>query len=236
MLQGQAYAVLDKRSKLAPEAFSELLAEVLIDAGQRDKILALMSVTSIEQINDVINIPPDVQKSIDELKRLFEHLDAMDITDYCTFDIGIVRGLAYYTGIVFEIYDKASQLRAIGGGGRYDALIPLMGGDNVPASGFALYLDRLMEIVKTDTHPEKTDERILVTADIRAVKEAFRLAASLRDAGYAVEINPGGKESKGMDWVVDVTGEVPQFNLTNANSREKFEAASKAVVLKILES
>jgi len=56
---------------------------------------------------------------MDELKRLFELLEVMGVADFCIFDIGIVRGLAYYTGIVYEIYDRVGELRAIGGGGRY---------------------------------------------------------------------------------------------------------------------
>jgi len=132
------YAVLDKRSKLADDAFAQLLAETVTGADKRAKILQLMSVESVEQIDDVMNLPPEAKESVDELSRLFELLAVMGVGDYCVFDIGIVRGLAYYTGIVYEIYDKASELRAIGGGGRYDDLLKLFGGPSIPATGFGI--------------------------------------------------------------------------------------------------
>ncbi|MCJ7730375.1 MAG: ATP phosphoribosyltransferase regulatory subunit, partial [Sedimentisphaerales bacterium] len=64
--------------------------------------------------------------------------DKMGVGGYCRFDPGIVRGLAYYTGIVYEIYDKESELRAIGGGGRYDNLLKQFGGPDIPATGFGI--------------------------------------------------------------------------------------------------
>ncbi len=140
------YTVLDKRSKLPDDTFEEMLAEKLPDKDKRNKILELMSVKSIEQIKESFKLSkaavrlrsPQAEEMVDELSRLFELLGAMGVNNYCVFDIGIVRGLAYYTGIVYEIYDKASELRAIGGGGRYDNLLKLFGGPDIPATGFGI--------------------------------------------------------------------------------------------------
>jgi histidyl-tRNA synthetase len=134
----QLYAVLDKRSKVPAEAFGQMLGEVLADENTRRRVQQLMSVESTEQINAIVQLGDRAKESVDELRQLFELLDVMGVRDYCVFDIGIVRGLAYYTGIVYEIYDRASELRAIGGGGRYDNLLQLFGGPAISATGFGI--------------------------------------------------------------------------------------------------
>ncbi len=132
------YVVLDKRSKLPNDTFEQMLAERISDENKCKRILELMGVESIEQIGSVIELTKEVKEAVEELSRLFELLGVMGVGDYCIFDIGIVRGLAYYTGIVYEIYDKASELRAVGGGGRYDNLLKLFGGPAIPATGFGI--------------------------------------------------------------------------------------------------
>jgi len=132
------YAVLDKRSKVGEDAFEEMLAEKLSDEDKRGRVLELMGVQSIGQISKLPELDESAQASVGELRRLFELLEVMGVADYCVFDIGVVRGLAYYTGIVYEIYDKGSELRAIGGGGRYDDLLKQFGGPAIPATGFGI--------------------------------------------------------------------------------------------------
>ena len=128
------YAVLDKRNKLPDEAFEEILKKQLPDKAKKQQVLELMNTESIEQIENIFG----VQEALDELKQLMLLLNKMAVGDYCKFDPGIVRGLAYYTGVVYEIYDKANQLRAIGGGGRYDDLLKQFGGPAIPATGFGI--------------------------------------------------------------------------------------------------
>jgi histidyl-tRNA synthetase len=128
------YAVLDKRNKLPDEAFEEILEKQLPDKAKKQQVLELMNAESIEQIENMFG----AQEALDELKQLMLLLNKMAVGDYCKFDPGIVRGLAYYTGIVYEIYDKADQLRAIGGGGRYDDLLKQFGGPAIPATGFGI--------------------------------------------------------------------------------------------------
>jgi len=128
------YAVLDKRNKLPDEAFEETLEKQLPDKAKRQRVLELMNAESIEQIEQMFG----AQGAFDELKQLMLLLNKMAVGDYCKFDPGIVRGLAYYTGIVYEIYDRADQLRAIGGGGRYDDLLKQFGGPAIPATGFGI--------------------------------------------------------------------------------------------------
>jgi len=183
------YAVLDKRGKLPDDTFEQMLAERIADKNKRDKIIELMGVESIEEIGDCLEFNEAVRESVDELGRLFEVLDVMGVGDYCVFDIGIVRGLAYYTGIVYEVYDKASELRAIGGGGRYDNLLKQFGGLAIPATGFGIgdcVLTILLEekgLLQKQLPARKLD--YFVACVDKAYREAaVKLTMRLRSAGW----------------------------------------------------
>ncbi len=183
------YAALDKRNKLPDDAFEEMLEERVPDKDKRNKIIELMAVESIKLIRDCLKLSGPAEESVDELERLFDLLNIMGVSDYCTFDIGIVRGLAYYTGIVYEIYDKASELRAIGGGGRYDNLLKLFGGPDIPATGFGIgdcVLAILLEekgLLQKQLPQRKLDYFVACTDDAYW-EAAVKLTMKLRTAGW----------------------------------------------------
>jgi len=108
------------------------------------------------------------------LKGLGQALKDFGLCDWCVYDLSIVRGLAYYTGTVFELHVATGKERALGGGGRYDKLVELFGGPSVPAVGFGMgdvVLGNLLVDLK------KLPERLAPAADV------FVLAAT--DAGAA---------------------------------------------------
>ncbi|MBC8202098.1 MAG: histidine--tRNA ligase [Planctomycetes bacterium] len=115
-----ALTLLDKREKMAPEVFVEKITEHGLDATCFDQFDA------------------DTEVDHKELASLQKELDAWGISDWCKFDFTIVRGLAYYTGIVFEIHERSGDERAIAGGGRYDRLVEMFGGPSMPAVGFGM--------------------------------------------------------------------------------------------------
>ena len=121
---------------------------------------------------------PEFKPCLDDFINIVELLEALGC-DY-QIDIASGSGFEYYTGVIFQLYIGEEK---IGGGGRYDALVPLLGGRDVPASGFALYLDRLMNLVKPETLAKPLAQRILVRAEPQAVKEGFSAAGRLREAG-----------------------------------------------------
>jgi len=182
------YAVLDKRSRLPEDTFEEMLAETVPDENKCKKILELMNVRSIEQIGSLLELADEAEQSLDELRRLFELLGLMGVRDFCVFDIGIVRGLAYYTGVVFEIYDRAGQFRAIGGGGRYDNLLRQFGGPAIPATGFGIG-DCVLAIVLEEKGlldrqlPMREIEYFVAFADNQFFQKAIEITAKLRLAG-----------------------------------------------------
>ncbi|HUT30403.1 MAG TPA: histidine--tRNA ligase [Sedimentisphaerales bacterium] len=188
------YAVLDKRSKLPDEAFEEMLAEQVVDKEKRDKIIELMAAESIEEIGKCVKLSEAAGKSVDELLRLFELLGTMGVGEFCRFDIGIVRGLAYYTGIVFEIYDRASELRAIGGGGRYDDLLKQFGGPDIPATGFGIG-DCVLGILLEEKGllqkqlPSSEPDYFVAFADGQFQVKAIEIAAKLRRMGRSANFS-----------------------------------------------
>jgi len=188
------YALLDKRSRLPRDAFEEMLTREVADKNKREKVVTLMSVESIEQIGNCLELSETAKESVDELSRLFELLDVMGVGSFCLFDIGVVRGLAYYTGIVYEIYDKASQLRAIGGGGRYDNLLSDFGGPAIPATGMGMgdcVLGILLEekgLLEKQLLTRKLD--YFVACVDRAYRDdAVKLTMKLRSAGFAASFS-----------------------------------------------
>lgn len=184
------YALLDKQAKIPPEAFTKMLAELVTDTELQSRILQLMQVGSVDEIRQLPNLTEGAQTAINELEELFETLANMDLADYCTFDIGIVRGLAYYTGVVFEIYDRASELRAIGGGGRYDNLLKQFGGPQVTATGLGMgdcVLGILLEekgLLNAENAALSLDYYV-ACAKPDLAHETIALVSQLRRRGYA---------------------------------------------------
>ncbi len=198
------YVLLDKINKLPAEAFSEKLAELVADSNQQAKIQALMQAKSIQEIASVTPLTETAQAAVEELNRLFDTLKTMGIADYCMFDISIVRGLAYYTGVVFEIYDREKTLRAIGGGGRYDNLLKQFGGPQVTATGLGMgdcVLGILLEEkgLITDLSTRNLDY-FVACADGQYQSKAIEITAILRNAGkitnYSYKTGALGKQFK----------------------------------------
>ena len=188
------YAVLDKRSKLPDDTFEEMLAERIPNKEKRNKIIELFAIKTIEQIKNCLEMSKAAEAAVGKLRHLFELLGVMGVSDYCVFDIGIVRGLAYYTGIVYEIYDRANELRAIGGGGRYDNLLKLFGGPDIPATGFGIgdcVLGILLEekgLLKKQLSTLRPDYFVAFT-DQQYIQRAIEITAKLRGAKFSANFS-----------------------------------------------
>jgi histidyl-tRNA synthetase len=188
------YSLLDKRSKLPNETFEQMLAETVEDADKRKKIQNLMAVESIEQISRIVEPDENARAAIAEMQRLFEFLDVMGVGDFCRFDIGIVRGLAYYTGVVYEIYDRVGELRAIGGGGRYDNLLKQFGGPAIAATGCGMgdcVLQILLEergLLQKQLVSRQLDYYVAFT-DEKLFNNVLEITARLRRAGKSADFS-----------------------------------------------
>jgi histidyl-tRNA synthetase len=189
------YAVLDKKAKLPDDAFEAMLKERIGDEAVRRRVGELMGAETLDAIENTAHLDADGAVAVDELRRLFDVLNRIGVGDFVTFDIGIVRGLAYYTGVVFEIYDRAAALRAVCGGGRYDNLLGDFGGPPVTATGFGMG-DAVLEILLREKglltdemlSTRKVDYFVAVVAD-EFRDRAIELAFQIRRAGACAEFS-----------------------------------------------
>jgi histidyl-tRNA synthetase len=177
-----------------------------------------------------------------KLDQLVDGLRERGLADYVAIDVGIVRGLAYYTGIVFEVFDRGGKLRAIAGGGRYDNLIAQLsdGAVSMPALGFAMGDVVLGELMNETSHAREKLETAIAQArkiDIYVViaKEQRRADAlaqiqQFRDRGYRVDYPLTGEkvgkqfqtaEQLGARVAVLFGDEWPQVKVKNLATREE---------------
>ena len=174
--------LVDRRSKMEPSKWDAYAFELGLTESQ------------LVGLKDILaNF--DLWKKSDELVRLFAALESLGVKDYVKFDPNIMRGLLYYTGTVFEAFDTSGSLkRAILGGGRYDNLLADVGGQPLPAVGFAMG-DMVIGIILQEKGllPEfiPSPAPILMTIfDESLMQESFSLSAELRNAGLNVLCYP----------------------------------------------
>jgi len=172
---------------------------------------------------------PELDSSLDNFISIVDLLEALGYN--YQIDIASGRGFEYYTGMIFQLFMGKEK---IGGGGRYDALIPLMGGRNVPASGFALYFDRLMNLLKPATSAQPLAQRILIKPEPEAIKQGFDMANRLREAGYVAEFKLEAQEPANLRWMLEVRSKAPLFVLTDQVKHKRFEAQTIDEVLALL--
>ncbi len=117
-------------------------------------------------------------------------LDALGVGEWIDFDLSIVRGLAYYTGIVFELFDTKGEFRAICGGGRYDDLLSTIGGVDLPALGFGMGDVVLTELLRARNllpAPELGNEYWVAAEDESMLPDVMKVAGQLRSKSRSVE-------------------------------------------------
>lgn len=191
--------LVDKLEKVPIDAIQGDLEELGLERSTIEKLTDVLTNKSIESISAVL--PPD-SKAVVELSRLLELCKAYGIGDWILFDASVVRGLAYYTGVVFEAFDRKGVLRAIAGGGRYDKLLETFGGDPTPAAGFGFGDAVIVELLKErDVLPsfEGSGFDTVVFAmnkDLYGV--AIDVASKLRAEGQTVDLILEEKKTK---WV-----------------------------------
>jgi histidyl-tRNA synthetase len=133
-----AYAAMDKAEREPREALVARLGQAGVAADVAERALALARRTTVGELRAEHGDDPGVAEALGRLARYFAYLDALGVGEWAVLDLTIVRGLAYYTGVVFELFDARGEFRAICGGGRYDALLGALGGADLPALGFGM--------------------------------------------------------------------------------------------------
>ena len=184
------FAIIDKmeRTKVS-RSMDRLCDEGRLEREIAEKVIEICYVDEIDALRQKFKESSRVIERLDTLEIYLESLVAMGLGPYVQFDPKIVRGLAYYTGIVFEIFDRDGDLRAICGGGRYDRLLELVGGDPLPAVGFGMgdvVVGELLRIRRLYlSENDKIDlYLVIVGEDQRSL--ALKIAHNQREKGRTV--------------------------------------------------
>jgi histidyl-tRNA synthetase len=165
----------------------------IVDKLEREE--PSVSRTKLEKLGlklDDVNAFIAASQPTPELQRVLDNLAARGLGDYMKIDYNVIRGLAYYTGVVFEAFDRKGEFRAIAGGGRYDNLIKLMSGGkvNLPALGFGMGDVVLLELLKARGLLPKFDagvDAFCLIEDETLRADSLKLITELRSAGKVVE-------------------------------------------------
>jgi len=150
---------------------------------------------AVQVIREIVKDYQEALIALQNLEEILSFLRTGDVKVDLVLDIGLARGLEYYTGMVFEVYVPEMKV-ALGGGGRYDRLIELLGGGKIPSVGVAPGIDRLSLALEKQGIVLKTfkEERILVIpVDAEMIGAAFRISSLLRNEGFYAEIETMGR-------------------------------------------
>ncbi|MBM3209889.1 histidine--tRNA ligase [Candidatus Saccharibacteria bacterium] len=188
--------LLDRKNKITPEEFRDQAIEIF---GTEQAESGLMKLATLLQSRTIMDLPVEVRQheSAANMVRLFEVLTEAGIAN-AVFDPTLMRGLDYYTGTVFEVFDThPDNARALFGGGRYDGLVGLFGVEPLPTVGMGLgatTMQQFLEVHGLLPDDVSTTDLYLVVVGEKALKGAKRLARELREEGVRVEVDITGRK------------------------------------------
>ena len=207
--------IIDKMEREPRKATAGKIDSLLGDRAQGllDQIEKLAAIRSIDDLESFFSNTgpaagsPEIAARLKEWRVLINGLEAMGFSTFLSIDLSVVRGLAYYTGFVFEAFDEKGKFRAIAGGGRYNQLISKLGGPDLPAAGFAVGDVVLQDLLddrglspKIVTGPDfyvvtsGEAERRVALADINALRNSgYSVDYPLREIGFGKQFKAAGQ-------------------------------------------
>lgn len=197
---------IDRKDKVSEEKWIEMLKELQLNQDQIKNLKTMLG-------------DRDTSFESEAFTEVFSTLKDLGVSEYVEYDPTVVRGLEYYTGVVFEVRDRKAKFRAILGGGRYDNLVELFGGQPVSGIGFACGDMVILELLKEynllpDSHKlHASPTKVLVTVfDESTMRSSLKLANALRTHSIATELYPDFKakldkqikyaDKKGIQFVI----------------------------------
>lgn len=198
---GPFFRALDRRSKMSAREFSQELERAGIPSSRQTELSTMLERTSggvrgaearkvLQEVRAWPGLPKEALDGFSNLEVLFARTDGTPLSRVLALDLSLVRGLAYYTSTVFEAWALQGEIRALFGGGRYDRLIELFGGGNVPACGLAMG-DITLELLLREAKlwPERPPglDAYVATVDPSLTGDARALVGDLRAAGLSAD-------------------------------------------------
>ena len=203
----QCLRIIDKVRKASRPQLTKEFSAIKIEGETLDQIFSYISLngppsTVLDQLASFNFTEPEAKQGLRELETLADALKAVDRIGRCVYDMSIVRGIGYYDGIVFECFDKEGEdVGSIFGGGRYDKLCRVYGKRDIPATGVAGGIERLMiSLERANLFPKSRlgSKVFIASAQEGSRLQAIRLAQTLRDDGISAEADlkerPLGKQ------------------------------------------
>ncbi len=194
------FGIIDKRGKESDETIWGLLKDLGLSESTLQDLFVMLDEKSFETFFDFFTEKGLDTAPVAELKRFFRCLESYGILNYCEFSPSIVRGLPYYTGIVFECFDREGKFRALFGGGRYDNLLALFGAGEHPSAGLGFGDVVILEILKDKgLLPEFTRkvDFFLIPFSDQERHVAIQVTQHLRKQGLSADLLMGSKRLKG---------------------------------------
>lgn len=208
-LETDAIVAIDKLDKIGAEGVSKELAGRGIAPAAAAKLVELTTrASNLSELRAALSGNERAQAALDELDRVLDFASITAAAPHLQFDLSLARGLGYYTGCIFEI--AVPELAgSLGGGGRYDGLIGMFLGKDVPACGFSLGLERILEVMaEREMYPSEIEPLHAVLAPIeeRDLKSALAVALQLRAAGLRCDLLPKASQPGKLRKLADEQG------------------------------
>jgi histidyl-tRNA synthetase len=210
-----AFGIIDKVEREdRSRSLRQLGEECGLPETEAGKLLTLVEEGGIDEVAAAYGADEVVAEALEDLRECWSILEGLGLGGFLQFDLRIVRGLAYYTGIVFELFDRKGTFRAICGGGRYDRLLELVGGEPLPATGFGMgdvVLTELLAARGLLPSVEREADLFLVCVVPELRPLVLEIARAHRDRGrrvmYSLKAQSVKKQfsaasSEGARWVV----------------------------------
>ncbi len=190
-----AIRAVDKREKVDPEAYYELLVDAGLTRSEAESFDAVLQTDDLDELIEFAETDR-VESAVENLRSVLDAAADFGVREYCTISLETARGLDYYTGVVFECFDTAGEVsRSVFGGGRYDDLIEGYGGEPTPAVGVGIGHETLSLLCqRAGVWPDeatRTDYYVLSVGDTREV--SLDIAGELRELGHVVETDLSGR-------------------------------------------
>ncbi|KAM3577810.1 hypothetical protein VYU27_000353 [Nannochloropsis oceanica] len=188
--------LVDKLEKIPLSAIQDDLTALGLEESVVLRLLEVIQSKDVEGLEKAIGKD---SAALGQLRQLFEYARAYGFDDWLVLDASVVRGLAYYTGVVFEAFDRQGELRAICGGGRYDKLLEAFGGEALPAVGFGFGDAVIIELLESKklvpALPLRLDASVFAM-ETGLQTTAIAAATSLRSAGLMVDLQLEARKTK----------------------------------------
>jgi len=242
-----AITALDKLDKIGADGVRVELAERGVGEAKAERLLdALRNGAELDEVGSFVAEDAEGRAAVDNLRRILDLAADTEAGARLVFSPSLARGLGYYTGAIFEVEDPGLG-SSLGGGGRYDGLVGMFSGQDVPACGFSLGLERILVLLQERGGlPEDRSHRSVLLAPMNeaAFGRSLALAGRLRSAGLAVSLAPdpvkpakARKEAdeRGFDAavLVDAAGDLGLWLKREPKVRDRTEASADAVLAAI---